>query len=224
MAYHWAMPVNDKFTIRFRANTRIWFAALLLLLAACAGAKFDALPAGAKVLVIGDSITAGYGLGPEHAWTTRLASETGWQVVNAGVSGDTTAGGVERLPALLDEHQPVAVIIELGGNDMLRRQSPTAIVANLETMLAEIEGHGARPILMSVPKPELAGIFFASLADAPFYAEIGERKKIPLIQNVLAKILAKPELKLDRLHPNDSGQQEIGKEAASALRKQGLLR
>jgi acyl-CoA hydrolase len=116
------------------------------------------------------------------------------------------------------------VIIELGGNDMLRRQSPAAIVANLETMLAEIERHGARPILMSVPKPELAGLVFASLADAPLYAEIGKRQKIPLIANVLAKVLAQPELKLDRLHPNSSGQQQIGKEAAAALREMGLVR
>lgn len=224
MAYHWAMPFENDSLIHRWAKTRIWFVALLLLLAACASSKFDALPAGAKVLVIGDSITAGYGLGPEQAWTTRLASETGWQIVNAGSSGDTTSGGLERLPALLDEHQPVAVIIELGGNDMLRRQSPAAIVANLETMLAEIERRGARPILMSVPKPEIAGIFFASLADAPFYAEIGERRKIPLIANVLAKILAKPELKLDRLHPNGNGQQEIGRETAIALRKQGVVR
>jgi acyl-CoA thioesterase I len=217
------MPVEQKFMNRRWARTRIGFVALVLL-AACASGKFDALPAGAKVLVVGDSITAGYGLAPEQAWTARLASETGWQVVNAGISGDTTAGGVERLPALLDEHRPAAVIIELGGNDMLRRQAPTAIVANLESMLVEIERRGARPILMSIPKPELAGIFFASLSDAPFYAEIGERKRIPLIANVLAKVLAKPELKLDRLHPNSSGQQEIGKEAASTLRKQGLVR
>lgn len=224
MAYHWAMPVEDKYMIRRWAKTRICFAALSLLLAACAGSKFDALPAGAKVLVVGDSITAGYGLAPEQAWTTRFASETGWQVVNAGASGDTTSGGLERLPALLDEHQPAAVIIELGGNDMLRRQSPAAIVANLESMLVEIERRGARPILMSVPKPELAGLFFASLADAPFYAEIGERRKIPLIANVLSRVLGKSEFKLDRVHPNGSGQQEIGREAASALRKQGLLR
>ena len=224
MAYHWAMPVEDDSMFRRWAKARICFAALLLLLAACASSKFDALPADAKVLVIGDSITAGYGLAPEQAWTTRLASETGWHVVNAGVSGDTTSGGVERLPALLDEHQPVAVIIELGGNDMLRRQSPTAIVANLETMLVEIERRGARPILMSVPKPELAGLFFASLADAPFYAEIGERRKIPLIANVLSKVLGKPEFKLDRVHPNSDGQQAIGGEAASVLRKQGLVR
>jgi acyl-CoA hydrolase len=220
------MPVEVKSEVRPvpKKRLRVWLATLLFALAACSGSKFDAVPAGAKVLVVGDSITAGYGLGPEQAWTTRLASETGWQIVNAGVSGDTTSGGVERLPALLDEHQPVAVIIELGGNDMLRRQSSAAIVANLESMLGEIERRGARPILMSVPKPEIAGIFFASLADAPFYAEIGARKKIPLIENVLAKVLARPELKLDRLHPNGTGQQEIGKGAASALRKQGLVR
>ena len=224
MAYDHDMSARDNCRTRPLLKRRVWLAALLLLLAACASSKFDALPAGAKVLVIGDSITAGYGLDREQAWTTRLASETGWHVVNAGASGDTTAGGVERLPALLDEHQPLAVIIELGGNDMLRRQSPAAIVANLEIMLAEIEGRGARPILMSVPRPELAGLFFVSLTDAPFYAEISKRKKIPLIANVLAKVLGNPEFKLDRVHPNGSGQQEIGREAAGALRKQGLVR
>lgn len=64
---------------------------------------------------------------------------------------------------------------------MLRRQSPAVIVANLESMLLEIERRGARPILMSVPKPAIAGVVFANLSDAPFYAEIGKRRKIPLI-------------------------------------------
>lgn len=197
---------------------------LMSALAACSGEKFEAIPVGAKVLVIGDSITAGYGLSPEQAWTTTLAAETGWQVINAGVSGDTTAGGSERLPALLDEHQPFAVIIELGGNDMLRRQSPSSIVANLETMIGEIRRRGSRPILMSVPRSNIAGVVFASLSDAPLYAGMARERNIPVIEDILSRTLSKPQLKLDELHPNNEGHRQIGKEVASALRKQGLVR
>lgn len=217
--------MNTLVKIRFG----LWLPALLLLcqlstLTACSSKKYEAIPAGARVLVIGDSITAGYGLSPEQAWTTRLAADTGWQVINAGVSGDTTAGGVSRLPALLDAHQPAAVIIELGGNDMLRQQSRESIVSNIDELLGQIQRQGAKPILMAVPRPSVAGVAFSSLSDAPLYAEIAKAKKIPLIDDVLSNVLSKPELKLDELHPNSEGQQRIGKEAASALRKLGLVR
>ncbi len=176
------------------------------------------------MLVIGDSITAGFGLAPEQAWTTKLAADTGWQVINAGISGDTTSGGAARLPALLDENQPLVVIIELGGNDMLRRQPASGITKNLGEMVEQIQHRGAKPILMAVPKPSVAGVVFSSLSDAPLYAEIARTKNIPLIEGVLSNTLSNPELKLDELHPNSAGHQRIGKETANALRKLGLVR
>jgi acyl-CoA hydrolase len=218
---------NPPMISRFlKKHFGLWLAVLILMsaLAACSGKKYEAIPVGARVLVIGDSITAGYGLSPEQAWTTTLAAETGWQVINAGVSGDTTAGGSERLPALLDEHQPLAVIVELGGNDMLRRQSPTSIVANLETMIGEIHRRGSRPILMAVPRPNIAGVVFSSLSDAPFYAVMAREKNIPVIEDILSDTLSKPELKLDELHPNSEGHRQIGKGVAGTLRKLGLVR
>lgn len=205
-------------------SSRLSSLLLLCVLVACSGNKPDAIPAGSKVLVIGDSITAGYGLNPEQSWTTHLAGETGWRVINAGVSGDTSSGGLARLPALLDEHQPAVVIVELGGNDMLRRQSPASIAANIESMLAEIRRRGACPILMATPQPSLAGVFFSSLSDAPFYAEIARKQKLPLIEGVLSSTLSRQEFKLDELHPNQEGHQRIGKDAVMALRKQGLVR
>lgn len=212
----------------FASSTRrwalcLWSIALCCTLAGCSARKVEAFPGGAKVLVVGDSITAAYGLDPQQSWTTTLAAETGWQVINAGVSGDTTSSGAERLPALLDEHQPLAVIIALGGNDMLRRAATATISANLEAMLAEISRRGARPILMSIPQPSVAGAVFG-LSDAPLYAAIAKEKKLVLIDGVIAQVLAKPELRLDEIHPNGTGQERIGKEAASALRKQGLVR
>src|SRR5512137_2437243 len=86
-------------------------------LAACGSARESALPAGTAVLVIGDSITAGYGVQPDEAWPANLARSTGWNVVAAGVSGERSGGGRRRLPELLDLHAPSLVIIELGGND-----------------------------------------------------------------------------------------------------------
>lgn len=208
----------------WRLASRLVSLVLLGALAACSGNKPDAIPAGSKVLVIGDSITAGYGLNPEQSWTAHLAGETGWRVINAGVSGDTSSGGLTRLPALLDEHQPAVVIVELGGNDMLRRQSPASIAANIESMLAEIRRRGARPILMATPQPSLAGVFFSSLSDAPFYAEIARKQKLPLIEGVLSSTLSRQEFKLDELHPNQEGHQRISKEVVISLRKQGLVR
>src|SRR5664279_3527344 len=81
--------------------------AVLLLAVACGGTRKEAaLPAGSKVLALGDSLTAPHGVKPGEDWPTLLAQKTGWVVINAGVSGDTSAGALARLPALLDEHQP----------------------------------------------------------------------------------------------------------------------
>ena len=86
--------------------------------AACGSPREAALPAGSVVLVIGDSISAGYGVEPDDAWPARLAQRTGWHIVAAGINGDRTSGGRARLPALMDEHRPALVLIELGGNDL----------------------------------------------------------------------------------------------------------
>lgn len=208
-----------------RSGRRPWLLALWLgvVLAGCGdGRKAEPLPRGAVVIVLGDSITAAHGLSPEQAWTSVLAAQTGWQVINAGLSGDTTGGGRARLPALLDEHRPAAVIVELGGNDMLRRLPASQTSANLEAMLAAIGAAGARPILMATPQPSIAGAVFANLSDAPFYADVAKRQGVPLIADVLADVLSKPDYKLDHLHPNAEGQRRVGEAAVKALRKLGL--
>lgn len=196
----------------------------LALLAACGGRKAEPIARGAVVLVIGDSITAGHGLGADKAWTTVLEAKSGWRIVNAGISGDTSEGGRARLPGLLEEHRPAAVIVELGGNDMLRKQPTAATVANLDAMLAAIRAAGARPILMATPQPSIAGAVFSNLSDAPFYAEIAQRQQVPLIADALAAVLSKADYKLDQLHPNQEGQRRLGEKVAAALADAGLLR
>ena len=104
------------------------------------------------LLVVGDSISAAYGLDTRLGWVALLQQrldEKGlsYQVVNASISGDTTAGGRSRLPALLEQHQPALVIIELGGNDGLRGLSLTAMQDNLAAMIAQAQAQGARVLL-----------------------------------------------------------------------------
>ena len=131
-----------------------WLAVAVTLVAACGGkAKEGALPPGSRVVALGDSITAGFGVAAGEAWPGLLANKTGWLVINGGVSGDTSGGALQRLPALLEEHKPVLVLVALGGNDMLRRLPEQETVANLGKILAAIKAHGAKPVLLATPKP-----------------------------------------------------------------------
>lgn len=208
--------------VRILAGALVLVSAILGL-AACSGGKGDPLPPGTVVLVLGDSISAGYGLDRQQAWPTLLAERTGWRVVNGGVSGDTSAQGRARLPGLLDEHRPAAVIIELGGNDMLRRVPSAQTVENLEAIISEVQAANARPILMAVPSPSIAGAAFGSLSDADFYAELARRRQIPVLAEVIADVLSERDNKLDQLHPNAAGSRELAERTTKALKKAGLL-
>ncbi len=129
---------------------------LLLAVAACGGgAKETALPAGARVLALGDSLTAPHGVQPQEAWPALLGQKTGWTVINGGISGNTSAQALERLPALLEEHQPQLVLVSLGGNDMLRKQPQGQTVANLERMIDMSRSKGAKVVLLATPRPSL---------------------------------------------------------------------
>lgn len=191
-------------------------------LGGCSRPSESPVARGAVVLVLGDSITAAYGLPREASWVTHLAGLTGWRTVNGGVSGDTVQQGRDRLSALLEEHKPAAVIVELGGNDMLRRHALTDIRAGLAGILAEVRQAGARPILMAIPAPSVAGAAFGNLEDAEFYAELAKQNKVPLIDEAVAEVLSKGALKLDQLHPNAEGHRVLAEKVAERLRKIGL--
>jgi len=206
--------------------TRGFLALLVLLLAvACGGTKKEAaLPAGSTVLALGDSLTAPHGVKPGEDWPTLLAQKTGWVVVNAGVSGDTSAGALARLPALLDEHNPQLVLVSLGGNDMLRKLPQAQTVANLGSMLELVKARGARAVLLATPKPSIAGAVFNSLSAADFYADVAKDKKVPLIADALPEVLSDTALKSDQLHPNVAGHALLATRIFEALQKIGFAR
>lgn len=198
--------------------------ALNLLVACGDKPKESALPSGSKVLALGDSLTAGAGVTQEQAWPALLAGRTGWDVVNAGVNGDKSGDALARLPALLEEHQPVLVLVTLGGNDMLRHVPEVETVANLERILDLVQASGAKAVLLATPKPSVAGAVFRNLSPPEFYQKVAEGHRVPLIEAAIPEVLSDPAMKGDPLHPNAEGHVLLAGKIVEALQQIGYVR
>src|ERR1700692_341271 len=167
------------------------------------------------ILVFGDSISAGYGLAHvERGWVallqTRLKDqEYGYQVVNASVSGETTAGGLARLPRALSLHQPKIVILELGGNDGLRALPIAQMRANLVRMIDLSTAAGAKVLLLGMRMPPNYGPDFTEQFRL-CYSEVARDKKVPLVPFLLNDIALSPNLmQADGFHPNELAQPQL---------------
>jgi lysophospholipase L1-like esterase len=207
-------------------HLRRWLVLLaaVALLSACGKEKQEPVAQGSVVLALGDSLTAGAGVSPEEAWPALLASKTGWLVINGGVNGDTSGAALLRLPALLEEHEPVLVLVTLGGNDMLRRIPRQETIANLEKILALIRAHGAKPVLLATPQPTIAGAVFQHLSAADFYRQVAEEQQVPLIEDAIADVLSDPQLKGDPLHPSAAGHALLSENIFAELKSIGYAR
>jgi acyl-CoA thioesterase-1 len=165
------------------------------------------------VVALGDSLTAGLGVAADEAFPARLqarlrAEGYDYRVVNAGVSGDTTAGGLRRVDWALRAH-PDVVIVALGANDGLRGQSPPAIRANLEEIVARFQAAGARVLLAGMRLPPNYGAEYTKEFEALFPA-VARRAKIALVPFLLDSVAADPRLnQADGIHPTAAGQQMI---------------
>lgn len=174
----------------------------------------SASPHAATILVWGDSLSAGYGLRPHEDWPTllqtRLARE-GFRhtVINASVSGETTAGGHTRLPDALARHKPELLILELGANDGLRGLRPALMRDNLRAMIALARERGARVLLVGMRLPPNYGPTFTQrFADA--YSELAREQQVPLVPFLLDGFAHRPEyFQPDGLHPTAEAQQFI---------------
>lgn len=211
-------------TLARTPTLRTLLLAALVLLSACGKPQEEAIPPSSQILALGDSLTAGYGVTSDEAWPSLLASKTGWTVINGGINGNTSSEALARLPALLEEHKPVLVFITLGGNDMLRHVPAQETITNLEKMIALVRVRGAKPILLGIPKPSIAGAVFQNLSAAEFYRDIAQAQQVPLIEDAIADVLSDPQLKVDQLHPNAAGHQLLTENILDELRKIGLVR
>jgi acyl-CoA thioesterase-1 len=184
---------------------------LFVLIAACVPAKAET----PVILVFGDSISAGYGLARvEQGWVallqTRLKDEDyGYQVVNASVSGETTAGGLARLPRALMLHRPKIVILELGGNDGLRALPVAQMRANLVRMVDLASAAGAEALLLGIRMPPNYGPEYTEQF-RECYADVAHDKKVPLLPFLLDDVAQFPNLmQADGIHPNEAGQPKL---------------
>ena len=191
---------------------RLVFALLLCLLATPVPAEQPAGPP--VILVVGDSLSAGYGLAPGQGWVSllqqRLKKEGyGHRVVNASVTGETTDGGVQRLSRALATHKPAIVIIELGGNDGLRGLPVSRVRSNLELLITKSQATGAQVLLLAIRVPTNYGPRYAN-SFQQIYGDLARRYRIgsaALVDDGIALDLAY--FQADGIHPNARAQPNL---------------
>jgi acyl-CoA thioesterase I len=192
---------------RYGPLGRIFNAAVALGLILCGAALAQDVPS--RIVVLGDSLTAGYGLQPEEAFPARLEAKLkargiNVEVANAGVSGDTTAGGLARLDWALAE-KPDYVLVELGANDALRGIDPAVARNNLDKILTGIQEKGGKPLILGMIGLGNWGREYQDAFSA-IYPSLAERHKVPLYPFFLDGVAGDPTLNLqDGMHPNAKG-------------------
>ena len=162
-----------------------------------------------RLLVVGDSLSAEYGIARGTGWVALLDAQLqkdhpNWQVVNASISGDTTAGGLARLPHLLKQHQPQLVVIELGGNDALRGFSLKRTEDNLVKMIRACQAIKAKVLLVGMQVPPNFGAAYAS-DFTRLFARISKQQQTALVPFLLAGVADDKDptalFQADRIHP-----------------------
>ncbi|KFK97537.1 lysophospholipase [Serratia sp. Ag1] len=174
------------------------------------------------LLILGDSLSAGYRLPVAQAWPTLLANHWqkqpgGPQVINASISGDTAAQGLARLPELLKQHQPRWVMIELGANDGLRGFPAQDVQRDLSQIITQVQQAGAQPLLMQIHIPPNYGRRYTEAFSA-IYPALAKQFNIPLLPFFMEHVVIKPEwMQDDGLHPNQDAQPFIATWMAERL-------
>lgn len=207
--------------MKFPDIRRLLITALLaaVMLAGCG----DKVPRVASVgpndviVAFGDSLTYGTGANENESYPAVLAQIINRKVVRAGVPGETTGGGLERLESVLDEHRPALVILCLGGNDMLGKRGDEEIKDNLRKIIQAIKGRGISVVLFGVPRPALV------TSAPPFYTELAVEFGIPYEGKIVTDVLYQRELKSDPIHPNAKGYRRMAEAFADLLKKAGAI-
>lgn len=190
---------------------------LLVSIAGCGEKRLPAVPEQGIILAFGDSLTAGVGVNKPQSYPSVLGELSRRQVVNAGVSGETTAAGLARLAGVLAETRPDLLVLLEGGNDILRNQNPAATKQNLAAMIKLAQNQGVPVVLIGVPEKRL----FSD--SAGFYRELAEEYELVFDGELLAGLLRKPAYKSDAVHLNEAGYRVMAEAIHQLLIDNGAL-
>ena len=192
---------------------------LCATLAACGGGgpRLEKLDDAAVVLAFGDSLTFGTGAGSSDSYPAVLERAIRRKVVNAGVPGETSAQGRERLAEVLDEVRPRLLILCHGGNDFLRRLDEAAAAENVRAMIRMAREKGIGVVLLATPKPGLPPSI------PVFYSQIAAEHGVPFEEGVIRTVLFDNKLKSDMVHPNREGYAHIAAAIEKVLKKAGAI-
>ncbi len=189
----------------------------LVFVVACGEDKLYKLNSSQPVLAFGDSLTAGVGANEVAAYPQQLERLIGFNVINAGISGETTEEGLARLSSVLDEHNPQLVILLEGGNDILRNYDLNKTEQNLARMIEEIQSRSIQLVFLGVPEKN---IFSDS---APLYKELASEYNLVFDGEVISKLIKKKRYKSDPIHFNALGYQKLAENIQDLLDDNGAL-
>ncbi|MBQ09850.1 MAG: arylesterase [Gammaproteobacteria bacterium] len=197
--------------VLFIRNLLLWLV-ILPMMAATANANE---PVDKNILILGDSLSAGLGVNYDQTWPSLLQSRinkmgASYRVINASVSGDTTSGGISRLPRLLKKYSPEIFILELGGNDGLRGTPITSIEKNIRMMVELVRGKGSETLIMGVDLPPNYGGKYRSAFNKVF-EDVSDDFGLVLIRGSLSQMFLDGMMQADGIHPNVDGHVEIEK-------------
>lgn len=202
------------------AFARVLSLCLIALCCACSkpSPHLERLAPDAVILAFGDSLTYGSGANSSESYPAVLQALTGHTVINAGVPGELSEAGLQRLPEVLASQHPALLILCHGGNDMLQRLDRQHISDDLRAMIELARRRGIQVVLIGVPEPKLLW-----RDTAPLYTELAAKLHVPIETTALRVIEADNALKSDAIHPNAAGYRQLAGAVRDVLQRAGAL-
>lgn len=190
-----------------------------LLIVACGKTdpQLSRLSDDSLVLAFGDSLTYGTGVSQDKSYPSILSAMIDRKIINAGIPGELSEQGLQRLSGLMEKYRPQLVILCHGGNDILRHKSPQQTKNNLEKMIRMIRSYHADVVMLAVPE---FGLF---VSPAKYYESLGEEQHVPVEMNIIPELEKSPSEKSDSVHFNESGYKKMARAIDRLLRENGAL-
>lgn len=190
-----------------------------VLLSACGddAPSISKLPSDAVILAFGDSLTHGNGAKENESYPAVLQELTGRKVINAGISGEESEPGLNRLPGILEKHKPQLLVLCHGGNDLLRKKDINKMESNIRNMIQLAKDKNIPVVMLGVPKP---GLFLSSFE---VYKKIADSMEVIFIEDLIPDVLRDNGLKSDTVHPNKDGYRVIAETINSVLKESGAI-